>query len=399
MTAARLLVALGEALHVCGSPAHRTEDALGACARRFGLEAQFFSTPTSMFLAIGPRDTAHALLLRVEPGEVNLDKLGRLYGILDEILDGKLDVDAATQRITEAMATPPPYGATTTLIAHAFACAAAAVFLSGGVYELTAAALVGGSIGAFDLLTRRYGAMQRAYQPIACFLAVTIVHALAAAGLPLSVRIASLASLIVLLPGMAVTTGIVELATKHLSSGTSRLMGAFVILLTMAVGVGVGDHTAELLFGVAPNVIPVELPGVFRWLAAVGFAFTAAVLLRVGPRDLPWVVAGVLLALLGATLGAPAFGRELSAFFGAFLVATFSNAFAHLRRRPAAIVSTPGLLILVPGSIGFRGLTSVLAKDVLPGVELVFGMLLIASSLAAGVLFANVVLPPRRENV
>ena len=54
-----------------------------------------------------------------------------------------------------------------------------------------------------------------------------------------------------------------------------------------------------------------------------------------------------------------------------------------------------GILFLVPGSVGVRSLFSMLDQEVIAGVETTFEMLLIAVSLVAGLLMANVVMPSR----
>jgi len=57
---------------------------------------------------------------------------------------------------------------------------------------------------------------------------------------------------------------------------------------------------------------------------------------------------------------------------------------------------TPGIFMLVPGSFGFRSLTSFLEKDALMGIDFAFQTGLVAISLVGGLLAANVFLPPRR---
>ena len=56
----------------------------------------------------------------------------------------------------------------------------------------------------------------------------------------------------------------------------------------------------------------------------------------------------------------------------------------------------PGLLPLVPGSVGLRSLESLFARDTLAGVDTAFQMLMVAVSLVAGLLVANALLPSRR---
>jgi uncharacterized membrane protein YjjB (DUF3815 family) len=65
--------------------------------------------------------------------------------------------------------------------------------------------------------------------------------------------------------------------------------------------------------------------------------------------------------------------------------------------RPAVITQVPGILLLVPGSIGFRGLAAMLDEKVISGIDTTFKMILTAVALVAGTLIASVIAPVRRE--
>ena len=72
--------------------------------------------------------------------------------------------------------------------------------------------------------------------------------------------------------------------------------------------------------------------------------------------------------------------------------------FQHWKGHWLGVVITPWCMsmLLVPGSLGFRSITALLAKDVVGGMETAFRMALVATSLVAGLLLANLVLRPRR---
>jgi uncharacterized membrane protein YjjB (DUF3815 family) len=83
----------------------------------------------------------------------------------------------------------------------------------------------------------------------------------------------------------------------------------------------------------------------------------------------------------------------LGAGLGAFLVALAANLHARDPRRAAAVMGVPGLVLLVPGSLGLRGLSALFAADVLSGVESAFRALVVALALVTGGLLANALLP------
>ena len=66
------------------------------------------------------------------------------------------------------------------------------------------------------------------------------------------------------------------------------------------------------------------------------------------------------------------------------------------RKQPAQVVLVPAVLILVPGSLGFRGISSLLHRETLSGIETTFGMFVVAMAIVAGLLIANATLSPRR---
>ena len=84
-------------------------------------------------------------------------------------------------------------------------------------------------------------------------------------------------------------------------------------------------------------------------------------------------------------------------FLGALTVGVASNWYARLLDRPATITQVPGILLLVPGSVGFRGLAALMDEKIVSGVDTTFKMILTAVALVAGTLMANIIAPPRRE--
>ncbi len=393
-----LVMQLGRALHTAGSPAHRIEEGMEAAARRLGLAGQFFSTPTALFASFADEHgTRRTILERVQPGEVNLERMSDLDDLLFHLSAGDLGPRQAAARLRELAGSGTRYGPALTTASFALASGAAAQLLGGGLREVVAATAVGLLIGGLASLAARATAVGRLFEPLAALLASLVATLAAAAWPPLSTFLVTLAGLIVLVPGLTLTVAISELASRQLVSGSSRLAGAVALFFAIALGVAVGAQLGAKLAGANPPAVePAALGEPWRWgaLVAAGLSFT--VLLRARPRDAGWVVLAGLLAIEGVRLGAGVLGPQLGAFVGALLVGLGANLFARLRRRPAAVMQVPGLILLVPGSLGFRSLAALLERDVLAGVQTAFATTLVAIALATGILLANVVLPPRR---
>ncbi|MEM6795116.1 MAG: threonine/serine exporter family protein, partial [Acidobacteriota bacterium] len=227
-------------------------------------------------------------------------------------------------------------------------------------------------------------------------LAAAFLATAACAAVPLAFPIVVISALIVLVPGLTVTLAMTELATRNLVSGAARLAGALLMFMTIGVGFALGSRTGALAFGSPAAVDPGAQPVWSEWVALAITAGALLVLFRAHPRDYPWFVAIAALALVGSRAGAALLGPQLGALVGAVLIGVVGNAIARFRNRPALITQMPGLMLLVPGSLGFRSVAALVEQDTLAGVQTAFTVVLVAISLVTGLLLANVLLPPRR---
>lgn len=402
-TSTSLLARLGRALHETGTSAPQLESALARVAARLGVRAQFFSTPTSLFLSVEDDGLDRTHLERVAPGDIDLGRLAELESLIDRVADGAISPEAALAEIDAGRGARRRYPRALTGLCWGLSSASAAVFLGGSVREVVVAGAIGLVTGGFAWFAERRPAFGRLFEPFAAacaaFAAAGAVHlatALGAAVAP-SAYIATVAGLIVLLPGYSLTTALSELAARHLSSGTSRFAGALVTFLMIGLGVAVGGRIAEAIWGGVPGTIPLGPPTWLQLSALLVAPLALAVLLKAPRREMPGIVVVGAVGYFGGRFGVEAFEPAVGMFFGALAVGLAAAVYARLRRRPASVALVPGTLMLVPGSIGYKSLTALLAAEVVPGIETAFRMLLVASSLVAGLLVASVLTVKGRE--
>ncbi|MBW8768494.1 MAG: threonine/serine exporter family protein [Gemmatimonadetes bacterium] len=388
------MLKLARALHSYGYSAPRLEGILGATADRLGLYGhRFFSMPTQIMAAFGPESRQYTHLLRVEPGEVNLAKLAALEQVSLDVAHGRVSPREGMAQIQRIVAAPTPYSPALVTLAFGVLSGAVCQFLGGGWHEIIVATVLGLGLGLFALYAERHARISRVFESLAAFLLSTAAIGLARFVGPLSVFVATLAGLIVLMPGLLLTTAITELATRHLASGTLRLSSAFMTLLGIVFGVALGTKLGVALFGAPIAQSAGTLPG---WAAIVAVPLasaSSAVILRADPRDAPWIVAAGALGVVAGRIGATHLGLELGMFVAALGVALASSAYERWRQRPAPVVLVPGILLLVPGSIGYRSMASLMERDTVSGIATAFTMILTAVSLVAGLLIAGVLVP------
>jgi uncharacterized membrane protein YjjP (DUF1212 family) len=393
--AVEFVTRLARALHSYGTPSHQVEDTLQGIARRLGRPAQFLATPTSIIISVGPEFSERIHLVRVEPGEQDLGKLSDVFDVANAVVQGEASPAEGSARLAAIDHALPRYRALVVILAMGLSSAAASRFLGGGAKELPVAAIVGLAIGLLSVVAARVKAVGRMFE----FLAAVVASALAGAAAhvigPMSVYLATLAGIIILIPGFTLTVALTELSNKHLVAGTARLFGAITTFIVIAVGVAIGSTLMAALLGDPALRAPIPLPGWTEALALGTAPLAFAVLLKARPRDAIWILLACGLGFAGTRLGSKVLGPELGVFVGAVVVGLAGSAYANLLKRPAAVLRVPGILLLVPGSIGFRSLTSLLDRQVVPGVETAFKMITMATALAAGLLIASVVAPAR----
>jgi uncharacterized membrane protein YjjP (DUF1212 family) len=385
---------LARALHRYGYTAPAIEDALTAVSKRLSIRGEFFATPTAIFATLEASDHQDTFLIRVEPGHVNLDKLSRLDKLAHEVADGELSPRDASRRIDEIRATPPRYRGKTTVVAAVIASACSARFFGGGWREVVACGVIGCISGLLSLVARRDRRFQL-YEPMAAFCAGLIACMAAVWMPPVSLFIATCGGLIILLPGLTVTTAISELATQHLASGTARMMSALIIFLTIGFGLAVGVKLGMVTLhpDLYSNSVPLPTWTLFVALVLAPLGFMAR--FQADPRDAVPIVLICSLAFGCARLGAQTMGIANGGFAGALAVGVASGLYSRWSGKPALATSTVGIIMLVPGSVGFRSITNMLARDPIAGIQTGVTMVVTAVAIVTGLLLARVIVPRR----
>lgn len=382
---------LAVALRRAGAPAHRVEDALDDFARDLGVAVKVRVFPSAL-LCDGPGGVS---MVDVEPGGPDIERITRITELRDAVRGGVLSVAEARRRL--ARPSGPRYGRAATIAAFAGASASATPFFGGGAVEVGAAALVG--IAAGLLAVGADDGARRLVEPVAAALGALLLSGLAH-HVPLAVPIALVTGIIVLLPGFSLTVALTELATGHRVSGTGGLAAGALVLLQLGFGAALGARAAEALWGPTPSsevAIPLPALGPLGVLpvALGGVALSFSVLLQARPCHVPQVVAACALALLGRELGAATVGPELAGGVAALGVTVAANLSARAWRQPAAVWQLPGLLLLVPGAVGFRAVTAFTGHDVVAGIEAGFGAVFACTTLVAGSLLGSALVPIR----
>lgn len=382
-------------LHRFGTPSHRLERVMTKVARSLGVEGAFLYTPTALVISFVTPTDEQTFLRRIESGPVDADKLIRFDKVLSRLEKDEISLSEARHQLKEVATSGPCFHWSVTVCACAVSSAAVAIFFRGTALEVLVAASIGLVVALFEKVHSDLQWQQGMMEPFAGCLAAIGSLAVARWICPIDDRLVALASLIVLIPGLQLTVAMTELAVGHLSAGTARAAGALSKLLTLMIGVAIGWRVFDA-WRTLPDVVAWKLPEYWQWIAAVVAPMTFAIVFRARMAQWPVIIVITVLGFVTSRYAGEHLGIEVGAFSGALVVGCGSNLYARLRDRPALVPLTPGIIVLVPGSLGYRSLTSFLQQETLQGIDLAFAMVMVAMALVGGILTSNAVISPRR---
>jgi uncharacterized membrane protein YjjP (DUF1212 family) len=390
----KFLLQAATLLHRLGAPSHRLERVVGRLASVVGEPVDIFYTPTSLLLSFSSGNQ-RTVLRRIEPGETDLGKLYEVDEALENLEDGKASLAETCARLESISLQGSRYPLGLILLAAAVVSGCVTVFLGAGIREVVFATAMGGLIQAWGIWLRRVAPQENLLEVTAGFFSAAFALALSATITEFDDRIATLGSLIILVPGLNFTVAMTELANRHFSSGVARLAWAAVVFLALACGVAIAWRLGAELRPAEVNSI--RLPGWAFFVALFLSPFLLAILFQARHSEWPIIAVVAWAGFICSGAAAGWKGSEFGAFAGALVIGLAGNLYARWLDRPALVATLPAILLLVPGSLGYRSLTAFIEEEGLAGLEFAFGMVLIAISLVGGLLVSNLLVPPRRS--
>jgi uncharacterized membrane protein YjjP (DUF1212 family) len=387
------LLKLGRTLQTFGASAPTLEMALDRVAARLGLEGALYATPTG-FLASFRKPGHHSktYLQRIEAGQSDLDKLTKVEELVEMVVAGRLDAFEARVLLDDLLASPPRYGAWRVAGAYGLASCGMARILGGGWREMALGTLVGLAVGLLILALQGRPRFER-LAPLAGGTLSALGSALLASLVPgTSQTVLALTGIIVLVPGLGLLVSMQELGTGHLVSGTARLAGTILVFLLLGFGVGLGQRLAG---GLAHHTEPIPLPFWTLLPALMAVVLSFMIVFQSRLANFGWTLVAGVLAWGISLVGTLALGPEAGAGLSALGLGAACNFYGQQAHRPAMVLLLPALMLLLPGTIGFRSLVLLLQQQTLAGLEAGFHALFVSVALMLGLLIANATVPRR----
>jgi uncharacterized membrane protein YjjB (DUF3815 family) len=361
------------------------------------LELQVNALPTSLVAAVGPPYAQRFVMLRLEPGIIDLRRLALLKVVNERILARSIAPAAALVEVERIASLGHALNPFLTVASYCLLSVGVSIVLGGREHENAASAAIGISCGLLAVLSRRIPAIDRLFEVLCALLATVIVTEYAVHVHPLIVYVPLVAGVVQTLPGFQLTTALHELAYRNFVAGTSRLGSVLMTLLSLGCGfaLGIAIVGPQALHLTTMNHGPTPRYELVLAVLAVGCAI--AVLENARLIDYPWVLASCAVAEVAYRLFAASPGYQVSTFGAAFVVGLLTSAGSRFARVPQSVLLIPGMLILVPGSLSYESILFVLQNESTDAAGIALNAVIASVEIVAGLLLAQLLFAPTRR--
>ena len=375
-----------------GGPTSRLEDNLQKLGEKNFVPTEVFATPTGIFVTLfGEFQTTALKRLRGASTDLgNLISLEELYG---ELMSHKISISEALSKLKKESIFSVPYSPWQSALA-AFLAGFAISFDS---YQRPLVAFVSGFITAIIWFFSNSFLKRHVPNPIfADFIGAFFTLTLGAMAhgwiQPISIEAYALGGIVLLVPGLALTTAISELAEQNLVSGTAKFMQAALALLALGLAyllfqqISFSLQLREVLQPVAPKIHPSWISALAIWVNVACFG----VIFRVPPKRLIWasltgIFAWLVLQWIGSTRAAAA-----GPFLASVAVGMASLWLGGIFRQPSQVFSVPGIVALLPGFLALNSFRYFATGDENSGVAFTFQVAITAVSIVFGLMTARI---------
>ncbi|KAL7748236.1 pheromone-regulated protein prm10 [Sorochytrium milnesiophthora] len=420
----QFLVRLTEALTRFGAPPYRIEHLLEMASITLGVTATFAILPNLIVMTY--EDPVHfeteTILLTIRQG-YDLGRLQRTNALCRRLAVQDITLEEATSEI-ERLLDPrqTTWSMRTMAVSNIFASAfMVPLYFHGSWADAVFAAVLSALVRGIELLAERFTSLTYIYTVLAAitasFFGVMFRSILASPavqhympGVALCFQADVLGAMLNEMPGLMLCTSFVELTSTHVISGTVRLASGTVTALSLAFGLSAGYRMYGALQPAAvvdifqdcsgPGMWPVDSTSGAYWplvacFLVFGTALCMCIGLRASPRQFPLMFFNTFLSFwVGTWLDQAGFQGETVSVMTAFCCGIVSNTYSRFTGDPGIPSLLAGVIMLVPGSLGVRSSLQLIdSQDYPSGTSFAFRVLLIALSLALGILGSRIVPP------
>lgn len=231
-----------------GGETYRVEDIIVNICQAYGIPTvDSFVLPTGIMVSVTDNDgQTISLIRRIKHRTYNLEKMGQANNLSFRIVREQISVDEAKQILSSIARRTPIYSTFVSVMCGGFVAAFFTLFFGGAIYDFPAALFIGMTL---TLLSRSLRKLQFSIflnNVIGGAVATFLAHFSVAWGLSCNPNCIIIGSIMLLVPGVAITNACRDFIAGDLVSGVTRGAESFIFAMAIAVGTGCALKIVEL---------------------------------------------------------------------------------------------------------------------------------------------------------
>nr|WP_325195838.1 threonine/serine exporter family protein [uncultured Oscillibacter sp.] len=385
---------LGRRLMTSGAEIYRAEESVNRLLSAYGLEPQVFAIPACLIVSINtPEGHPITQMYRIPAHGTDIELLERCNALCRRLCRETPPVEEALRLVDGLDKHYRKFSSLTVLLGYMAAPAFFALFFCGTPRDSLCAAIAGLAVGACLLFGQRLIGSNIFFRTVVCSCVVSLVSLLLVlAGLGEHLEIITIGTLMVLVPGMALTNAMREIMASDLISGLLRTTETLLIAAAIALGTALPLLMGQRLlsdFQTQTAASLAFLSCLWAFFACVGFGLVFNI-----------QGAGILICGFGASLGWLVYlltiGYTNSDIFSAFLsamsIGAYSEVMARIRRCPVTGYLQVALLPLVPGAGIYNAMRYCMSGDSQMFISTLLHTIGFAAALSVGAMLVTSIL-------
>ncbi|KXN92483.1 Pheromone-regulated membrane protein 10 [Leucoagaricus sp. SymC.cos] len=420
------ILKLTRAMMMFGGPSHRLQSQIQCAARVLDIDLCVIYFPDNFIISFDDDSTgtSHVKIIR-QASALDLGKLSDAYHLYWKVTHDQMYVADASARLDDLMRQKPFYNWwQQILIGGMCSSAICTVSFGGSFVDALVAYPLGALLVAIQQLSVRHVLYANIFEFTVTCLFSFICAALAATRHFCYPAIAS-SSVVLILPGFLVLTGSLEVMSRKIVSGSTRILFAMMYALFLGFGFAMGaacfeKFTHTKVFGAEDYSCTMTHRPDGPWYQRTPSQFWAFLTVPLyslflsmknqapcNRRELPLLV---IIASIGWVTnyftGTRFVGQsDITAAVGAFAVGIVANIYARIfSGRNAFVVMITGILFQLPSGLGNDGLLSYASQQAsgsttsyISGFHTAMKLVSVAIGLTIGLGLASVIAHPRQS--
>jgi uncharacterized membrane protein YjjP (DUF1212 family) len=387
---------IGKGLIASGVSVGVVENTLTEIANTYSTECEVVALPNVILIQLdhtrGQMDFAVQRLTSLQ-----LDQVSELAELTQQVRQKKISLDQASRQLDCILAKPPRFKPAVGVLGYFLSCVGLTMLFRPDPRSLLIAGTMGILVGVMLLGFQKMPRFNLLLPVIISVVVSTLIFNMTRQGYIYGPANLLVAPLVIFLPGSLLTTGMIELASMHILSGSARLIYGAAMLLLLFIGIAIGLNISNLpsyqVYAHEAVVVPWWAP----LLGTLLFGLGTFVRLSGANRDLFWMLVVLYIAMLGQAFGEQFINSYFGACLGATLMALSSEVIGRSTRRTPAVVSQVlAFWFLVPGSRGLLSVTSLLIEDLQSAAIGLGQMLILIIAITLGVLLGTLLISPQK---